>query len=162
VGDGQVVTGIGEVGVRGQVRCGRGHRSGSEAPEAEALVRHAGLIQGVPQVGVERVPAGCGRVGATLVLVGVVAAAVVAVVGLAGLLRVSVGRRRGGPVPAVGRDLGGGVEVVQGDEVAGQGADVGGAGVVEQVQRGVSVAGAQVAEHLVVGAVFLDDVDDVL
>ena len=74
-----------------------------------------------------------------------------------------VGRRRlGRPWVAVLRHLRVDVEVVEQREPAGERALVRRRAVLEQVERRVAVALAQVAEDLVVGAVLLDHVDDVV
>ena len=70
--------------------------------------------------------------------------------------------RRGAPGPAVRADLAGVVEVVERDEVRGERMQVGRRGLRELGERRVAVALREVAEHLIVGAVLLDDVDDVL
>ena len=66
------------------------------------------------------------------------------------------------PFMAVGADLALDVKVVQEHELAGQGVVVGRDGLGEQADVRIAVAFFHVAEDLVVGAVFLDDVDDVL
>src|ERR1035438_1569243 len=71
------------------------------------------------------------------------------------LLHVIGGDGRGGPVLAVG------VEIIEQDEFARQFVEVGGGVFPEEDQRRVAVALSHVAQHLVVGAVFLNDVDDV-
>src|ERR1019366_1225549 len=78
------------------------------------------------------------------------------------LLHVIGGDGGGGPVLAVGGDIAVDVEIVEQDEFARQFVQVGGDVFPEEDQRGVAVALFHVAQHLVVGAVFLDDVDDVL
>ena len=62
---------------------------------------------------------------------------------------------------AVGADFGVHVEIVQQDELAGELVQVGRDALGEEAQLRVAVALRQVAEDLVVGAVFLDDVDAV-
>ncbi len=69
--------------------------------------------------------------------------------------------RRDRPAEAVGGHVGVGEEVVEQREAPRELAVVGRRVVVEQRQRRVAVALADVAEHLVVGAVLLDHVDDV-
>ena len=71
-----------------------------------------------------------------------------------------VGHRR--PGMAVGRDVPVAVQVVQQHELLGQLVMVGRHVAAEHHQRRVAVAPGQVAEDLVVGAVLLDDVEDVL
>ena len=66
------------------------------------------------------------------------------------------------PFVAVGADLALDVEVVQQHELAGQGVVVGRDRLGKQAEVRIAVAFLHVAEDLVVGAVFLDDVDDVL
>ena len=62
----------------------------------------------------------------------------------------------------VGADVGVHVEVVEQHELARQLVQVGRDVFAEQHQRGVAIAFLHVAQHLVVGAVLLHDVDDVL
>ena len=66
------------------------------------------------------------------------------------------------PFVSVGADLAVDVEVVEQHELAGQGVVVGRDGLGEEAKVRVAVAFGHVAEDLVVGAVFLDDVDDIL
>ncbi len=66
------------------------------------------------------------------------------------------------PFVAVGADLALDVEVVEQHELADQGVVVGRDGLGEQADARLAVAFGHVAEDLVVGAVLLDDVDDVL
>ena len=66
------------------------------------------------------------------------------------------------PFVAVGADLAVDVEVVEQHELAGQGVMVGRDRLGEQAEVRVAVAFGHVAEDLVVGAVLLDDVDDIL
>ena len=54
------------------------------------------------------------------------------------------------------------VEVVEQHEFARQLVMIGRDVLAEQHQRGIAVAFLHVAEHLIVGAILLDDVDDVL
>ncbi len=62
----------------------------------------------------------------------------------------------------VGAVAAGGVEIVEQHELLGEKVLVGGDILTEHHQRWVAVAARHVAEDLVVGAVLLDDVDDVL
>ena len=71
-----------------------------------------------------------------------------------------VGHRR--PGMAVGRDVAVAVEVVEQHELLGQLVMVGRHLAAEHDQRRIAVAARQVAEDLIVGAILLDDVDDVL
>ena len=66
------------------------------------------------------------------------------------------------PFVAVGADLALDVEVVEQHELADQGVVVGRDRLGEQAEVRLAVALGHVAEDLVVGAVLLDDVDDVL
>ena len=66
------------------------------------------------------------------------------------------------PFVPVGADLALDVEVVEQHELAGQGVVVGRDRLGEQADARLAVALGHVAEDLVVGAVLLDDVDDVL
>lgn len=77
-------------------------------------------------------------------------------------LDVLVGLRLGGPGPAVAGDFAAVVEVVQQDKSLGQCVQVGRHVPPEDAAGGVTVALRQIAEHLIVGAVFLHDVDDML
>ena len=78
-------------------------------------------------------------------------------------LRPGIGlARRGTPRPAIATDFARVVEVVERDELVGQRVKIRRGLLREFGQRRVAVALAQVAKHLIVGAVFLDDVDDVL
>ena len=74
-----------------------------------------------------------------------------------------VGADRGrAPLVAVGAEDAGAVGVVEQDELAGELVLVGGDPLAEDAQARVAVARRDVAQHLVVGAVLLDHVDDVL
>ena len=66
------------------------------------------------------------------------------------------------PLVAVGADLTLDVKVVEEHELSGQSVVVRRDGLGEQADVGFAVAFFHVAEYLVVGAVFLDDVDDIL
>ncbi len=63
---------------------------------------------------------------------------------------------------AIGGDHAVAIKVVQKNELLGQRVQVGGRLASEDAKLRVAVALADVAENLIVGAVFLDDVDDVL
>ena len=63
---------------------------------------------------------------------------------------------------AVGAVAAGGIEIVQQHELARQAALIGDHVFRVGVERGLAVPLAQIAEHLIVGAILLDDVDDVL
>ena len=67
-----------------------------------------------------------------------------------------------GPLMAVGAEDAGAVGVVEQHELAGQLVLVGRDALAEDAEGRVAVALFHVAQHLVVGAVLLDDVDDVL
>ena len=67
-----------------------------------------------------------------------------------------------GPLVAVGAHFAVAVEVVEQHELLGDGVVVGRDLAAEQAQARVAVALGDIAEDLVVGAVLLDDVDDVL
>jgi len=75
---------------------------------------------------------------------------------------VFVGDGAVGPLVAVGALDPGAVGVVQQDKLPGDPVLVGRELFAEDAEAGVTVAFGHVAENLVVGAVFLDDVDDVL
>ena len=66
------------------------------------------------------------------------------------------------PRPAVIADFGGIAEVVQGNELQRQVMLIGRDGLSKQSQIGIAIAAPQVAQNLVVGPVFLEDVDHVL
>ena len=66
------------------------------------------------------------------------------------------------PLVAVEADGAAGVEVVERHVAFGQGVVIGGDVAAVHGELGVAIAAAEVAEHLVVGAVFLDDEEDVL
>ena len=78
------------------------------------------------------------------------------------LFGVVSGASGGGPVPAVAADFTAVEEVVQRHEVARQPVVVRRCGRAKHRQPRVAVALRQVTQHLVVGAVFLDDVDHML
>ena len=63
---------------------------------------------------------------------------------------------------AVGADIGADIEVVEQHEVIGDLVMIGRDVLAEEHQRRVAIALLDIAENLVVGAVFLHDVDDVL
>lgn len=72
-----------------------------------------------------------------------------------------VGPRRDGPVPSRIAALAGDKEIIERDEVAGQGVVIRAQILGEESEMRVAVANLKVAEYLIVGPVFLDDVDDV-
>ena len=63
---------------------------------------------------------------------------------------------------AVGADIAVDVEIVEQDEFARQLVEIGRGVFAEEDQRRIAVALFHVAQHLIVAAIFLDDVDDVL
>ena len=69
------------------------------------------------------------------------------------------GRR---PIVAVGAHVGVDIEIIEQHEFTGQLVMVGSDLLAEQNQRWIAVALADVAQHLIVCSVFLDDVNDVL
>lgn len=91
---------------------------------------------------------------------GVVVATASAVVVDGVAATVGVNHSGGGPDPAVLADFGADIEVVEKDEPFGEGVEVGGHRPREEGLFGIAVAFFDVAEDVVVGAVFLDDVDD--
>ena len=92
----------------------------------------------------------------------VVAALLAAIVDLPGLLVVVAGDGRGGPDVSIAGNFAAVVEVVEDAELPRQLVLVGRDVFAVHHQRRIAVGLADVAEELVVGAVFLDDVDDVV
>ena len=128
---------------------------GEIAPQIAAgrLVHVGNLLQ-------QRIAQGYG----TLVVVGSLAAAVGL---LPGFLKIVSTDGRSGPDVAIAGDLAGVEKIIEHTELESQLMLVGGDGLAIHGQAGVAVAHRlsillEVAEDLIVGAVFLDDVDDVL
>ncbi len=138
----------GDLASRGRRRRDVGH---PPAVVAEAQARLHGVAPDV---------AGRGQRGALAALVVVVAAARGVRVRPHAL---HVSGRDGGarPVVPVGADVGIDVEVVQQHELARQPVVVRRHFFSEQREGRIAVADAEITEHLVIGAVLLDDVDDV-
>lgn len=67
----------------------------------------------------------------------------------------------GEPLVAIGTVAAGGVKVIEENELAGEGMVVGCDSFAEHGEGGITVAFFEIAEDLIVGSVFLDDVDDV-
>ena len=79
------------------------------------------------------------------------------------LLDADIGFARiGRPRPAIAADFAGIHEIVERDEIARQRMLVRRHRLAEHGQRRIGIAAPQIAQHLIVGAVFLDDIDDVL
>ncbi len=78
------------------------------------------------------------------------------------LLRIIGCDARRGPVVAVGADVGVDVKIVEEDKLARQLVMIRSGVFVEQIQGRIAIALADLSQHLIVGAVFLDDVNDVL
>ena len=62
---------------------------------------------------------------------------------------------------AIGADIGVDIEVIEEDELIGKFVMIGRDLLAEDGKRGIAIAFADVAQDLIVGPVFLDDVDDV-
>src|SRR5262249_46280205 len=65
------------------------------------------------------------------------------------------------PLVTVGADLAFDIEIVEQDKLAGNTVEIGSSFLREEAKRRVSVTFRHVAQHLVVGAVFLDDIETV-
>ena len=87
---------------------------------------------------------------------------VVAVTHRPGLLDEIGGIGAHGPLVAIGADFTLDVKVVEQHKVARQPVVVGSDALVEQAKARVAIAFGQVAEDLIVGAIFLDDVNAIL
>ena len=95
----------------------------------------------------------------TLVIVRVLFAAVA---NLPGLFGVVAGDGRHRPNVTISGNLAAVIEVVQNAELASQLMLVGRNGFPIHAQRGIAIAGFQVAKNLVIGTILFDDIDDVL
>src|SRR5713101_8471289 len=78
------------------------------------------------------------------------------------LLRWLCDARGGRPVPAFAADPAAGIKIVEGDELPRELVMIGSERLGKKCEPRITVAFLEVAEHLVIGAVLLQDVDDVV
>src|SRR5258707_6003913 len=100
-------------------------------------------------------------INATIHAFNVIAQAGASVVHRDGALHKIRGSSSRAPVPAVAPDLSAIIEVVQSNETPGQFMVVGRKRFRKKVEPGIAIAFFQVTQHLIVSAVFFNDINDV-
>ena len=126
-------------------------------PFAVAAIADSGLFGPVPKIAT----GGHGDGEAALRRVGPFAAFVVPIAEMPGLFHKVAGVGPHAPFVTGSADLGIAIGIVEGHKLAGDGVLVGSYAFTKNSDRRIAITRLEIAKHLVVGAVFLDDVEDV-